>query len=123
MSAADSVSGADGGTRTQLQEEQPEAQEVLQLNKPEKDKKEDKKAVNWTEDTVDNEHLGRKKSKCCCVYVKPRRFRPAGGGDDSSSSDDSDSDSSCRDCSGHHGKDVKGGAGGKPDGDGEGQAV
>ena len=33
---------------------------------------------------VDNEHLGRKKSKCCCIYVKPRAF------DESDSEDESD---------------------------------
>ncbi|CAD5234470.1 unnamed protein product [Bursaphelenchus xylophilus] len=28
--------------------------------------------VTWTADTVDNENMGRLKSNCCCVYVKPR---------------------------------------------------
>ncbi|CAF1121533.1 unnamed protein product [Rotaria sordida] len=27
--------------------------------------------VRWTEETIDNEHLNKKKSKCCCVYTKP----------------------------------------------------
>jgi protein phosphatase 1 regulatory subunit 11 len=27
------------------------------------------KHVSWDPDVIDNEHLGRKKSKCCCVYV------------------------------------------------------
>lgn len=27
--------------------------------------------VRWTEGTVDNEHLNKKKSKCCCIYTKP----------------------------------------------------
>lgn len=27
-----------------------------------------KRRVTWTEDTVDNEHAGKKKSKCCCIY-------------------------------------------------------
>ncbi|CAF2129565.1 unnamed protein product [Rotaria magnacalcarata] len=27
--------------------------------------------VQWTEETIDNEHLNRKKSKCCCIYTKP----------------------------------------------------
>uniref|UniRef100_A0A7I4XWD0 E3 ubiquitin-protein ligase PPP1R11 n=1 Tax=Haemonchus contortus TaxID=6289 RepID=A0A7I4XWD0_HAECO len=26
--------------------------------------------VNWTTDTVDNENLGKKKSKCCCIYKR-----------------------------------------------------
>jgi protein phosphatase 1 regulatory subunit 11 len=27
--------------------------------------------VRWTEETIDNEHLNKKKSKCCCIYTKP----------------------------------------------------
>ncbi|VDK73984.1 unnamed protein product [Litomosoides sigmodontis] len=27
--------------------------------------------VTWAEDTIDNEHLGRLKSNCCCIWVKP----------------------------------------------------
>ena len=59
----------------------------LKLKKPKTEKK-----VVWTEGTVDNEGLGRKKSKCCCVYVKPKAFGE-------SSSDESDGD--CEHCSGH----------------------
>ncbi|BFZ57557.1 Type 1 phosphatases regulator ypi1 [Savitreella phatthalungensis] len=40
--------------------------------------------VRWTTGTVDNEGLGRKSSKICCIYHKPRNF------DESSSEDDSD---------------------------------
>ncbi|OXG40624.1 hypothetical protein C359_03017 [Cryptococcus neoformans Bt120] len=43
--------------------------------------------VVWTEETVDNEGLGKKKSKICCIYHKPRAF-------DESSSDESSSDES-----------------------------
>ncbi|CAG9532771.1 unnamed protein product [Cercopithifilaria johnstoni] len=28
--------------------------------------------VTWAEGTIDNEHLGRRKSNCCCIWVKPR---------------------------------------------------
>uniref|UniRef100_A0A0K0D200 E3 ubiquitin-protein ligase PPP1R11 n=1 Tax=Angiostrongylus cantonensis TaxID=6313 RepID=A0A0K0D200_ANGCA len=28
--------------------------------------------VNWTTDTVDNENMGKKKSKCCCIYKKKK---------------------------------------------------
>jgi len=56
--------------------------------------KEEKKKIQWTEDTVDNEGLGKKKSKCCCQYKKPR-----GNLDESSS--DSDSDDECGNCPGH----------------------
>ncbi|KAK7682492.1 hypothetical protein QCA50_014292 [Cerrena zonata] len=46
--------------------------------------------VVWSEDVVDNEGMGKKSSKICCIYHKPKRF------DESSSSDNSsDSDSSC----------------------------
>ncbi|GLH00689.1 Uncharacterized protein GBIM_06988 [Gryllus bimaculatus] len=52
-----------------------------------------RKAVQWTTGTVDNEHLNRKKSKCCCQYTKPKAF------DESSSS--SSSDEECEHCFGH----------------------
>ncbi|KAJ7232089.1 phosphatase inhibitor-domain-containing protein, partial [Mycena rebaudengoi] len=42
--------------------------------------------VAWDDDVVDNEGCGRKSSKICCIYHKPRNF-------DESSSDESDSDS------------------------------
>ena len=43
--------------------------------------------VKWSANVVDNEGLGRKSSKKCCIYHKPRRFGE-------SSSEESDSDSS-----------------------------
>ncbi|CDJ34750.1 uncharacterized protein EMH_0021920 [Eimeria mitis] len=46
------------------------------------------KQVAWVEGTLDNEDLGRKSSKVCCIYHKPRAF-----GESSSSSSSSDSDS------------------------------
>ncbi|BGP20108.1 hypothetical protein JCM10213v2_008243 [Rhodosporidiobolus nylandii] len=49
--------------------------------------------VQWTDETVDNEMLGRKKSKICCIYHKPKPFDESS--DESSGSDsDADSDSS-----------------------------
>ncbi|CAB3403775.1 unnamed protein product [Caenorhabditis bovis] len=30
--------------------------------------------VTWAADVIDNEHMGRLKSNCCCIYVKPRRW-------------------------------------------------
>ncbi|KAJ2800657.1 Type 1 phosphatases regulator ypi1 [Coemansia sp. 'formosensis'] len=39
--------------------------------------------VQWAEDTVDNEHMNRKKSKVCCIFRRQRQF------------DESDSDESC----------------------------
>lgn len=51
-----------------------------------------KKKVIWNSDTVDNEDLGRKKSKCCCIYRKPHNF-----GESSSDSEQDD----CDHCRGH----------------------
>lgn len=45
--------------------------------------------IQWAEGTVDNEGLGRKKSKVCCIYHAPRTNI-----DDSSSESSSSSDSS-----------------------------
>ncbi|KAJ2978110.1 hypothetical protein NUW54_g11333 [Trametes sanguinea] len=84
--------------------------------------------VVWREDVVDNEGAGKKKSKICCIYHKPRRF------DESSSSDDSsDSDSSCdgrrpRRCRDHdhdhdHGEHADGAGGGMATRDAQGSSV
>ncbi|KNZ64124.1 hypothetical protein VP01_1064g6 [Puccinia sorghi] len=44
--------------------------------------------VQWQENVVDNEGLGRKKSKVCCIYNKPKAF-------DESSDESDHSDSAC----------------------------
>lgn len=65
------------------------------------------KKVAFSQETVDNENLNRKKSKCCCIFEKQRLFG------ESSSEDEADDD--CPDhCHGrkqfhkksshHHGK-------------------
>ncbi|XP_017780384.1 PREDICTED: type 1 phosphatases regulator ypi1 [Nicrophorus vespilloides] len=59
----------------------------LTLRKPRTDRK-----VQWTTETIDNEHMDKKKSKCCCIYKKPKAF-------DESSSDSSDDE--CDHCQGH----------------------
>jgi len=46
--------------------------------------------VQWAEDVVDNEGLGRKSSKVCCIYHKPKGVEESS---DESSSSDSDTDS------------------------------
>ncbi len=46
--------------------------------------------VQWAPDTVDNEHMGKRKSKKCCIFKKKREF-----GESSSESDDSDTDHHC----------------------------
>lgn len=46
----------------------------------------DQRRVRWAQNTVDNENCGRKSSKICCIYHKPKEF-------DESSSSSSESDS------------------------------
>jgi len=73
-------------TETEVVDQKEEETVVLTLRKPKSSKK-----VVWTEETIDNEHLARKKSKCCCVYRKPHQF-----GESSSESEDE-----CDNCHGH----------------------
>ncbi len=47
--------------------------------------------VSWSDDVIDNEHMGKKKSKKCCIYHKPRTFGEW--------SDSEDSDHECGHCS------------------------
>ncbi|KZV67335.1 hypothetical protein PENSPDRAFT_688235 [Peniophora sp. CONT] len=47
--------------------------------------------VQWTEDVVDNEGMGKKKSKICCIYHKPKAYDESSD-EDSSSDDDTDSE-------------------------------
>nr|XP_057904062.1 E3 ubiquitin-protein ligase PPP1R11 [Doryrhamphus excisus] len=54
-------------------------------------KRKTEKKVEWSSDTVDNEHLGRRSSKCCCIYEKPRQF----GESSSESEGDDDDDEGC----------------------------
>ncbi|KAK5053274.1 hypothetical protein LTR84_002248 [Exophiala bonariae] len=51
-----------------------------------------RRGITWAEDVVDNEGLGRKSSKVCCIYHKAREFGESSSEDDSSSDDSSDSD-------------------------------
>ncbi|RXK37049.1 hypothetical protein M231_05637 [Tremella mesenterica] len=70
--------------------------------------------VVWSEGTVDNEHLGRKKSKICCIYHKPRAY------------DESSSESSESDCDSHshpHSHSRPTPNSGKKDGTGSGQGT
>ncbi|KRY49278.1 Serrate RNA effector molecule -like protein [Trichinella britovi] len=47
--------------------------------------------ITWASGTVDNENLNRKKSKCCCIYSKPRKWEESS----------SESDNECEHCRGH----------------------
>jgi len=49
--------------------------------------------VRWTTDTVDNELMQKKKSKCCCIYKKSKNWNE--------SSDEEDSDCETGNCRGH----------------------
>ena len=109
-----------GGSQTQVieaTERQPNSSEppILKLRLKPKDEESDKgakskpkkvirKQVSWTQETIDNEDLGRKKSKCCCVYVKPKTF----GESDSESEDEGNGgEDDCKHCSGHTSSDPK----------------
>ncbi|KAH8590321.1 phosphatase inhibitor-domain-containing protein [Bisporella sp. PMI_857] len=63
--------------------------------------------VQWAEDVVNNEGLGRKKSKVCCIYHAPKQNIDDSSDDSSSdsSSDESDSgdDGSARPVGGRRG--------------------
>ncbi|KAI0058758.1 hypothetical protein BV25DRAFT_1772106, partial [Artomyces pyxidatus] len=56
--------------------------------------------VKWVEDTVDNEGMGKKKTKICCIYHKPKRFDESS--DEDSSDEDSGADDRARPTHRHH---------------------
>lgn len=70
-----------------------------------------RKKVSWTNETVDNEGMGRKSSKCCCIYVKPKtkRVKDGDGSNGQSSEDDSSDEGDCDNCVGHTAKSHSGG--------------
>ncbi|VDK51993.1 unnamed protein product [Anisakis simplex] len=97
---------SDGNGTITVSEEvvaEPEVQEIV-LTTPETDPSH---RVQWAQGTVDNEFMGKHKSKCCCIYKKPKKWN-----DDS---DSSDSDCETGHCRGHvekrHPKDHGDGAG------------
>ncbi|PVI07746.1 hypothetical protein DM02DRAFT_511648 [Periconia macrospinosa] len=70
------------------------AQPVLRLSAPSGTLRlragpEERRHIQWAEDVVDNEGMGKKSSKVCCIYHKPREV---GESSDESSSDSSSSD-------------------------------
>lgn len=66
-----------------------DSSEEVEEDKPiEKSKEKRPRKVQFGDDVVDNEFLGRKSSKVCCIYRKP----PQPGEQSSDESSDSDSD-------------------------------
>ncbi|KAF1765202.1 hypothetical protein GCK72_005154 [Caenorhabditis remanei] len=53
----------------EVQEQQQPEQLVLRLRAPREYPR-----VTWGAGVVDNEHMGRLKSNCCCIYTPPRRW-------------------------------------------------
>jgi len=49
--------------------------------------------IQWAEDVVDNEGMGKKSSKVCCIYHKPKGKGESSDEDSSSSSSSDESDS------------------------------
>ncbi|EDW02879.1 uncharacterized protein ZK945.8 [Drosophila grimshawi] len=80
ISKTETVDEPDGGQ----QAEAPTL--VLRLEQPR-----DKRRVVFQDGIIDNEHMNRMKSKCCCIYKKPLAF-----GESSSEDDDE-----CEHCFGH----------------------
>ena len=65
-------------TKNLINESKQEEEKVIRL------KLKADKHVHWTEDTIDNEHMNKRKSKICCIFEK-QKTHP----------DDTDSCSSC----------------------------
>ncbi|KAH7351151.1 type 1 phosphatases regulator ypi-1 [Rhexocercosporidium sp. MPI-PUGE-AT-0058] len=81
-------------TQTQTQPQtQTHAQAVLRLRGAPLDSERGstRRRIQWAEDVVDNEGLGRKKSKVCCIYHAPKGIDESS--DESSSDSDGESDS------------------------------
>jgi len=49
--------------------------------------------IQWAEDVIDNEGMGKKSSKVCCIYHKPRVVGESSDESSSDSSSDEESDS------------------------------
>ena len=80
--AAPSTSGSQTITETPAGPSTPSA--TLRLRA----EPEDSQRVRWAEDVVDNESMGKKSSKVCCIYHKPHTPGDSGSESESSSSDE-----------------------------------
>ncbi|GJE89930.1 protein phosphatase inhibitor Ypi1 domain-containing protein [Phanerochaete sordida] len=105
LASRPSASAPSDGSRTiTIQDSQPRGEDsvpsgeeteagTLRLRGGPRERRRNRPGVLWREDVVDNEHMGKKSSKICCIYHKPRKFG------ESSSEESSDSDS---DTDSHH---------------------
>lgn len=59
-------------------------------------KKKSKKQVKWSDNTVDNEHMNKKKSKSCCIYYKSKKFDESDSASDNDNEDDINSYEKCQ---------------------------
>ncbi|ODV89611.1 hypothetical protein CANCADRAFT_46027 [Tortispora caseinolytica NRRL Y-17796] len=91
------------GTQTQIEEPRQLhlTGEAHQQQQQQAEDTSSRRTVRWVEDTVDNEHLNKKKSKICCIYHRPKAFDESSD-EDSSSSDSDSSSSDEEDCSNHN---------------------
>ena len=69
---------------TQIVGNETQDQQTLRLNEPGTPSR---RGITWDTGVVDNENMGKKSSKCCCIYNKPKAV-----GESSSESEDSDDD-------------------------------
>ncbi len=73
----------DSTTTTTVEEQPAQGQSdelVLHLQPPAGTSNE--QHVRWTQDTVDNENLNKKKSKCCCIFTKKAEWNEGDDDDD-----------------------------------------
>lgn len=82
------TSGSQTITQSGPSSQQPSA--TLHLRASAEPEEDSSSHVRWAEDVVDNEGMGKKSSKVCCIYHKPHE---PGDSDDESSSSEEDSDS------------------------------
>lgn len=85
LKMAEATTSVSSGTQVVEEKRTTSPTLKLKLHKPKNDKQ-----VKWKSGTVDNEHMNKKKSKCCCIYEKPRMFG------ESSDEDDDDCTGHCR---------------------------
>ena len=62
----------------------PEPAQTLVLNLRERPQ------ITWTEDTIDNEHMGKKSSKRCCIFHKVKKFAESDSDETSDEEDGGD---------------------------------